>query len=180
MEKFVTELWESLNKELTRLEENDLTTIETHKASLMCCNKALQELKLFIYAYHFLNQEEEIHFHKYLAPKFNSCYIFHFRAWKFLLTQALSLKKAKAREQKEINRFLHKNAELYAYMAREDNYLDTVYFTKNHVQLEIPFSEEYIQIIDKQFVTAHSYKIAQLQAYKKLSSWLHNKEEISP
>ncbi|QES89666.1 RteC domain-containing protein [Rhizosphaericola mali] len=176
MEKFVTELWESLKKELTHLKQKELGSIDLHKASLLFCNKALQELKLYIYAYHFVNQEEEIHFHKYLAPKFNSAYIFHYRAWKFSLSKSIYGKKAKNREEKEINRFLLRNAELYSYMARNDNYLDAIYYTKIKAQLEIPFDEEFMQIIDKQFVTAHSYKIAQLQAYKKLSFWLQKQQ----
>jgi hypothetical protein len=139
--------------------------------------RTLYTLRERIKAEGFIDEEEEITFYKQIKPRFQALYIYHATVFNVESDKPLGSKKATYRyfhnELRRIDNFLYHNLEFYKYYRSGKTHLDKEYFTRgqsfNGFDIDIA-----APIIDQQFCTVHSLKIAFLIAYQQLRQYFQN------
>jgi hypothetical protein len=114
---------------------------------------------------------------KKIKPRFQALYIYHATVFNVESDKPLGSKKATYRyfhnELRRIDNFLYHNLEFYKYYRSGKTHLDKEYFTRgqsfNGFDIDIA-----APIIDQQFCTVHSLKIAFLIAYQQLRQYFQN------
>lgn len=137
----------------------------------------LFQLKELIRQQGFVDEQEEIQFYKHIKPQFHALYIYHATVFNVESDRPLGSKKASKRyfhnELRRIDNFFYHNAELYKYYRSGKTHLDKEYFTRGQ-----GFSGFVIDIvtpiIDREFCTLHSVKIAFLIAYQQLRQYFQD------
>jgi hypothetical protein len=181
---------ESMLEDLTtRITElgNDQPLMRTEK-TLELIAEALRALKTTSMAVGFTSQEDEIHFHKRMLPQFNALFIYHAAIYTIEFDKPVDSEKSLRRylrsELRKIeNYFLH-NADLFKYYKSGRTEHDEEYFTKNNRPL-MSGIDTISPLIDKEFTTIFSIKIAFLLAYEQLKTYVSklmnsNAQGISP
>ncbi len=152
------------------------TLVRTRRVVEMIMN-ALQQLRERILKNGFKDQAEEITFYKYTKPKFHALYIYHASVFNVESDKPLGTKKATQKyfrnELRRIDNFWQHNLDLYKYYRSGYTHLDKEYFTRGQ-----GFNGLWIDIVtpimDPDFCTLHSIKIAFLIAYQDLRDYFQN------
>jgi len=152
------------------------TLIRTERIVTEISN-VLFQLKALIRQQGFVDEQEEIQFYKQIKPKFHALYIYHATVFSVESDRPLGSKKAAKRyfhnELRRIDNFFYHNADLYKYYRSAKTHLDKEYFTRGQ-----GFSGFVIDIvtpiIDREFCTLHSIKIAFLIAYQQLRQYFQD------
>jgi hypothetical protein len=138
----------------------------------------LYNLKDLIKQQGFADEQEEIYFYKHTNPKFHALYIYHATVFSVESDKPLGSKKASRRyfhnEMRKIDIYFYHNAELYRYYRSDKIHLDKEYFIRGQ-----GFNNGFVidivtPIIDREFCTLHSIKIAFLIAYRQLREYFQN------
>jgi len=171
---------ETLHRELIArinemVSEKD-TLIRTERIVTEISN-VLFQLKELIRQQGFVDEQEEIQFYKQIKPKFHALYIYHATVFSVESDRPLASKKAAKRyfhnELRRIDNFFYHNADLYKYYRSGKTHLDKEYFTRGQgfngfvIDIVTP-------IIDREFCTLHSIKIAFLIAYQQLRQYFQD------
>lgn len=156
-------------------EKDVLTRTEKIVDAIM---NVLNRLKELIKENGFKDEDEEIAFYKYSKPKFHALYIYHATVFNVESDKPLGSKKATHRyfhnELRRIDNFFYHNLDLYKYYRSDKTHMDKEYFTRGQ-----GFNKGFVidivtPIIDREFCTLHSIKIALLIAYQQLREYLQN------
>lgn len=152
------------------------TLIRTERIVTEISN-VLFQLKELIRQQGFVDEREEIQFYKQIKPKFHALYIYHATVFSVESDRPLGSKKAARRyfhnELRRIDNFFYHNADLYKYYRSGKTHLDKEYFTRGQgfngfvIDIVTP-------IIDREFCTLHSIKIAFLIAYQQLRQYFQD------
>src|SRR5450432_3203050 len=136
--------------------------------------RSLYILKELIKNEGFVDEQEEIAFYKHHKPRFQALYIYHATVFSVESDRPLGGKKATRRyfhnELRRIDNFFYHNLEFYKYYRSGKTHLDKEYFTRGHgfngmlIDIATP-------IIDRDFCTLHSIKLAFLIAYQQLREY---------
>lgn len=176
MKNFTQNLWQELQENLQSVRTTYGKEKGQYEEALRYTVHCLHELKQYTYSYNFKDKDEEILFNRELAPPFNTEYIYNLRCIKIIEKYEglprVPMKKVFLKEKKELNRFMEKNAPFYLYIKAGHRYLDEKFFLRGDFQLDIPFSEECLSIVDNHFVTISSYRLSQFIAYEKVMDFL--------
>lgn len=166
-------LYSELIAEIASLAAEKDTLIRTEKI-VFAIMTALEKLKQQIKEQGFSGDEEEILFYKQYKPKFHALYIYHATVFTVESDKPLGSTKSRIKyfrsELKRIDNFFFHNVELYKYYRSGRTHLDKEYFTRgqgfNGFMIDIV-----TPIIDREFCTLHSVKIAFLIAYQQLRQY---------
>jgi len=166
-------LYSELITEIASLAAERDTLIRTERI-VFAIMTALEKLKQQIKDQGFSGDEEEILFYKQHKPKFHALYIYHATVFTVESDKPLGSTKSRIKyfrsELKRIDNFFFHNVELYKYYRSGRTHLDKEYFTRgqgfNGFMIDIV-----TPIIDREFCTLHSVKIAFLIAYQQLRQY---------
>ena len=166
-------MFNGLISQINTLAAEKDTLIRTEKI-VGAITDALNQLKNLIKDQGFSGEQDEIYFYKHCKPKFHALYIYHATVFSVESDKPLGSKKAIRRyfhnELRRIDHFFYHNADLYKYYRSGKTHLDKEYFTRgqgfNGFMIDIV-----TPIIDREFCTLHSIKIAFLIAYQQLRQY---------
>jgi hypothetical protein len=166
-------MYNGLVSQINALAPEKDTLIRTEKI-VGAITDTLDQLKILIKDEGFSSEQDEIYFYKHSKPKFHALYIYHATVFSVESDKPLGSKKAIRRyfhnELRRIDHFFYHNADLYKYYRSGNTNLDKEYFTRGQ-----GFSGFMIDIvtpiIDREFCTLHSIKLAFLIAYQQLRQY---------
>lgn len=168
MKQFTEGLKAGLSKELETIKLDAATVKERCAKSLPVIKKAMLELKIFMHAYDFKDQQEEILYFKEIIPALHGDYIYYAR----LLDMETRMpeggrRKFLRKEIKVLERFFRRYGGLYQYYKIGATHLDGQYYTRNAILSELAF-DEYCPVMDSYFTTLKGFKLAQFIGYERL------------
>jgi len=145
--------------------------------SVVLITEVLANLRNLIKRQGFQDMEEEIHFYKFIKPKFHALYIYHATLFNIESDKPIGSRKTRRRyfhnELRRIDNFFYHHLELYKYYRSGKTHLDKEYFVRGQ-----SFKEETIDIvtpvIDREFCTPQSINLAVLLAFEQVKEYLQN------
>lgn len=175
MIQFTSQLQEQLDEELLSVERHSESKLQYAEGSIKIIQKRLQELRDYILDYEFEDSDEEILFFKKLLPKMYSKLIYHLRLFHLESRRPTGCKELQYEllksELKIIRHFFDHNLDFYQYYNSGTTYLDHLYF-KRHKYDQHLIMDEYFMLVDPNFSTVHSYKVAKMLAYEHLQAYI--------
>lgn len=182
MQDFITatkSLCEQL--ELLHIEEANVSTRSTKAAKLI--RKVLTTFRKKINDSGFDNEEDEIHFFKYVKPRVNSYLIF------FSVLDEIETERLLAND-KEYNECIDKKQRMFRYIMRENRefvtyykngltHLDRIYFLRGANPLSLS-KHATKQLDDPDFNTSHDTIAANIMAFDLFQKHLFPKSKLSP
>jgi hypothetical protein len=175
MEQFTTRLYEEMESHISRIcQQCDNMELQARQALTVLWD-ILHRLRAFIVQYSFRDSKEEIRFFKEIKPQFLAkliyfqriCYIETHspRAVPSLRRELLE------REQRRIRAFFRQHMEFFHYFKCGAVYRDEEFFTRKTPR---KFLAEELCIMDPEFSTLYSLRLARILAYGPLSVYLDN------
>jgi len=145
--------------------------------SVVLITEVLSNLRILIKQQGFQDTEEEIHFYKFIKPKFHALYVYHASLFNIESDKPIGSKKTRRRyfhnELRRIDNFFYHHLELYKYYRSGKTHLDKEYFIRGQA-----FKEDTIDIvtpvIDREFCTPQSINLAVLLAFEQVKEYLQN------
>ncbi|MCC9137532.1 RteC domain-containing protein [Pontibacter silvestris] len=169
-------LYEQLVEQLREAENQpDLSPAQRREKYLQLINASIAELKLRVIHHHFDKEQEEIHFFKYLKPRFSSLLIYHSRLALIELKKPVGslqdLRRHYKNELRLIRVFYDHHVQLHQYMLSEAFFLDARLFVRGNSELPYHYSTSAVDT-DTRFTTHYDYVVARLQANQRLRDYL--------
>lgn len=177
MKHFAQNLRNELDSQLQfiRLETGDI--IKEAELSIKVLLSAVDKLKKFILRYKFKDDDEEIHFFKYLKPQFISRLIYHNRVFNIETKKPYGgekvLRKYLNNELDKLKRFFDNNLDFYKYHRTNSTYLDHKYFIRGKHDIKLSLDTFYFEA-DHRFCTSHDYKVAKIIAHDLVQVYLED------
>lgn len=137
---------------------------------------SLSKLKEFIIQRSFKNEEEEIHFFKYLKPQIVAKLIYYNTIYKIETRKpygAKSTRKYLNKELKKLKRFFDHNLDFYKYYRSNNSFLDEKFFIRGNHDIKLWLDTYYLQS-DQAFSTSHDYKVAKIIANDLIQVYLED------
>lgn len=158
-----------MEEELNTIEDNN--PINSAKQAIGICHEYLEKLKTHTVENNFKTTEEEVHFFKFIKPKFLSKLIFYAKWHNIHIRNIAFDSKATIKfykyEYRKLKCLFNENTEFQMYLSSGQTHLDTTYFTRNSHNFIYNIEPIFIAL-DHTFNTSHDYITAQLLAYKML------------
>jgi hypothetical protein len=177
LRKFSEKLFDQLNEDLKIVSSNEHELLKRMTASVSKVRKALQVLKERVEQHPFPNPAEEIHFFKYIKPKFYARQIYEVQLYKIENSKPCGtfevLKRYYEDELIFINRFFKQNQFLYEYYRNGMTELDTLYFVRGIEVQMVLFPD--IPELQPEFSTSCDYQFSKFIAYELISKELLSK-----
>lgn len=165
MKTFAEGLNNHMEIQLRKIEIEGTDYVKKYKKSADCLKDSLNKLRNFISIYNFKNQEEEIHFFKYVKPIFFSKYIYYgklFNVESFYPVGSIEIQEAYLRnELDKIYNFHRKHSEFYHYYRSGNTHLDDKYFTRCDDDSYL-LEDCLMFYIDQNFSSLHDYTRAKI------------------
>lgn len=141
-------LLQSLETELNAIVEVDANSKIT--AAIKICHDYLVKLKKYIDENSFKTIEDEIHFFKYIKPKFQSKLIFYLK-WQDIQVRKIAsdneaIIKYFHKECRKLKRFLKENSIFHIYILSGQTHFDEKIFTRNNPDLVFYVEPLYIAL----------------------------------
>lgn len=174
MEKFTTNLLSIMYSDLQKIAADSDSDLQQVEESIVSVESSMRKLKEFIANYKFKDINEEIKFFKEIKPQFLKEHIyfielFYVESEKPIGSTAQEKRHYEMAQERIVN-FVNKNKYLYNYYRTGKTDFDHVYFKREMETL--PLLPEYILDLDPRFSSPYSFKLAKLQAYEQLNSYL--------
>lgn len=171
----VDRLWLDLDHKLKDYNTHKNPDLPQAQLALMETDEAIRTLKSWIITHQFDSWHAEIHFFKYLKPKFVAKFIFLSKVVAFYAGlpyggDRLVKKKIEA-ELETMRIFSEDNTELINYYRRQSTYLDKKYFLRFQYDLSVRLSWD-LHSFDDRFSTSQDYLVAHIMANDQYSVFL--------
>lgn len=170
-------LYEGMLNELRRINDPSISTIIDFTCSLNITAETLTDLRSTIKSNEFDDELSEIHFFKYIKPKFHSWHIYIIELYHVVSMIPIStdeiIKKYYQHELKVINRFFKRYALYYQYYLADDNSRDREFFLSRNLKFLPP--ELKLSIVPDSFSSSLDYLFAKFKAYEMLRDCLVRK-----
>ena len=161
----VDRLWLDLDHKLKDHNTHKKPDLPQAQLALMETDEAIRTLKSWVITHQFDSWQKEIHFFKYLKPKFVAKFIFLSKVVAFysgLPYGGDKLVKKKIETEFETMRiFSEDNSEFINYYRRQSTYLDKKYFLRFQYDLYVRLSLD-LHSFDDRFSTAQDYLVAHI------------------
>ncbi|MBV4358791.1 RteC domain-containing protein [Pinibacter aurantiacus] len=136
----------------------------------------MEQLRLKIAAYTFLNQEEEINFFKEIKPRFCSKLIYYLKVYRIETRRPTGSNDTQLKYlHKELGRLTHffdNNLDFYQYYRSGATYLDEKYFLRGNQDIFLTLDSFHFDS-DFNFSTSHDFKVAKIHAHELLRIYLN-------
>lgn len=177
MKSFAQNLRTELDSQLQFISLETEDNIKAAELSVKVLLSVIDKLKKFILRYKFINEEEEIHFFKYIKPQFISRLIYHNRVLNIETKKPYCgekvLRKYLNNELDKLKRFFDNNLEFYKYYRTNSTYLDYKYFVRGRHDIKLSLDTFYFEA-DHRFSTSHDYKVAKIIAHDLIQVYLED------
>jgi len=176
MEKFTNLHLFEIEKQIKKIERDEMTEIKKSARILRFLESKLGELKKFIIKYDFKTEEEEISFFKEIKPKIISKLIYYISVYKIEINRPKgSCSTVEAYFLAEMDRLKHyfdRNIDMYHYYRTGCTHFDKIYFLRNR-DADIPMNIACFYFErDVRFSTGYDYKIAKIMANDLLELYI--------
>ncbi|NML23882.1 tetracycline regulation of excision, RteC [Pseudoflavitalea sp. G-6-1-2] len=169
------QLLTELQAHLANVKSTHPTPLLQSKAAIPICVEHVRQLRKQLKTFRNIPREQEIHFFKYVKPKFVGDYFFYVMqyrlhyAWPMgdIKTQQLYLEE----ELNKIRRFFEKNHQFYCYYRTGSTYLDNLYFLRGQQDVE-PTADHLLCGTDPSFYTPRDLLLAKLLANDQFQEYL--------
>ncbi|PSL42827.1 RteC protein [Chitinophaga niastensis] len=161
------------------------TQIKKTEKIIQHINNALGKLKILIKTHSFINPVDEIKFYKEINPEFYSLYIYFGTIFNIQthITPGSTKYRIKYLENQliKIDDYFYHNLDFYKYYSSGKSELDEEYFIRGNGKADVPMDLCQV-VMDREFCTPHSLKIATILANQKLKDYLNNaiSDELTP
>lgn len=176
----VTKMYDHLEKDLKRIEDNSDDPIKIAEASLSTIDESIRELKKLITPTVFNGIAEEVYFFKHLKPLFISKYIYFMKILSIVSaiphSNEKALKKYFQNEWDKLKEYHKENADFYTYYRRNATYMDHKYFVRKTFDLKMKLSLN-LYNFDENFTTSHCDQVAHVLANDMLEKFLRQESE---
>lgn len=175
MEYFTTQLYEEMESNLSRIgQESESMELQARRA-LGTLWDIVNRLRTYIVQYSFRDHQEEIRFFKEVKPRFLSKLIY-FQRICFVETHSPGAvpaiqQEVLEQEQRRIRDFFRQNMDFYHYFKCGAIHRDEEFFTRKTAR---KYLAEELYLMDPEFSTLYSLKLARILAYGPLSVYLEN------
>lgn len=175
MKEYVQHLQAQVDEKLLRIEQQSENMIQQASMSITAMQEALLQLRNHLMKHTFTDREEEIDFFRHTKPKIYARLIYYVRIFQ-LETKRPGCRQLERElieeELEELRNFFSANIELVRYYRSGARYLDAQYFLRSNLFDSHLILDDYSFLMDAQFNTTHSYKVAKLLAYEMLERYL--------
>ncbi|MDD4589488.1 MAG: RteC domain-containing protein [Parabacteroides sp.] len=176
MEKFTKLYLDEIEKQINKIELDEMNKITKSVQILTFIGSKLEDLKNFIVKYDFKTEEEEILFFKEIKPKIVSKLIYYMSVHKIEINRpkgsCSTIETYLLTELDQLKHFFDCNIELYHYYRTGDTYFDKIYFLRNR-DSDIPLNIAcFFFERDVRFSTVYDYKIAKIIANDLLELYI--------
>ncbi|MGO4904102.1 RteC domain-containing protein [Flavobacterium sp. W20_MBD1_R3] len=167
-----------LEEELHAISFNYDNPISMSDKSIETIVKYLQILKNYILDNEFPIKEDEIHFFKYIKPKFSSKLIYFNKVRKLESYKPLGSKRIQRdyldNELNKLNIYFSENTEFYNYYRLGGQSFDNKIFIRHSVEIDYNLDIFYHEL-DHRFSTTHDFKVAMILANEIFQRYIENK-----
>lgn len=176
MEKFTNRHLDEIEKQIKKIERDEINEITKSTRILKFLESILAELKKFIVKYDFKSEEEEILFFKEIKPKIVSKLIYYMSVHKIEVNRpkgsCSTIENYLLTELDLLKHFFDCNIEMYYYYRTGGTHFDKIYFLRNF-DADIPLNiASFFFERDVRFSTVYDYKIAQIMANDLLELYI--------
>lgn len=178
---FVEKLQKEIRLKIGRIEAEDKNILKKSLDASHVLGNAFDQLKEFIIAYKFKDDDEEIFFFKEVKPKIFCHLIYYRKIYNIEMHRPVATVEAQKeflkRKLDAIQDFNDKILDFYRYYRSGATYLDCAYFVRGK-----PDTEQYLETFyyerDSQFSTNADFKVAKIIANDMLQAYLLSELEL--
>ena len=172
---FVEKLQKEIRLKIDQIEAEDMNILKKSLDASHILGDAFDQLKEFIIAYKFKDEDEEILFFKEVKPKIFGHLIYYRKVYNIEMHRPVASIEAQKEYLKKnldvIQDFNDKILDFYRYYRSGATYLDAAYFVRGK-----PDTEQYLETFyyerDPQFSTNADFKVAKIMANDMLQAYL--------
>ncbi len=170
-------LYDRCINEINAIDESEPDPVIRSERCAGVAGKALLTLKQTVLQKEFNTATEEIHFFKFIKPKFYAQLLYHQYLYGFESRKPVGagggLKKYIKKKLKQLNEFFEEHADLYQYLRQRKTYLDQQGFLRANREANITLSHHIIDG-DPSFSTALDFEVADIMKNEMLQAYLTN------
>ncbi|MCZ4223526.1 RteC domain-containing protein [Pedobacter rhodius] len=172
--KVSEELYTQLDEKITQILIEETDIFRSLSEILKAVRESLRQLKEYILANPFIDDDEQIWFFKYIKPKFYCLRLFYLEKYELqTIVPSANPKQIKQFYHDElatIMRFFQRNAFIYQYYRRGATELDSIYFLRG-VDVQSVLLPD-IPEQDCEFSTSQDYLFSKIKAYELLQEYI--------
>lgn len=168
-------LLSQLEDQLNSIAKTETAFIKQIELSCIACNTSLTKLKDLVIKLKFKKEEDEIHFFKYIKPKFSSKLYYFFLLYD--LERRRIYQTGKSQEQYletwqvKIETYYQSNFEFCNYFRTDSTFHDNDYFLRSRLNLHLAYTETFFNY-DCDFSTNRDSHVAHIMANDLLSNYI--------
>ncbi|BBE16145.1 tetracycline resistance element mobilization regulatory protein rteC [Aquipluma nitroreducens] len=181
MIEYIANLKKEVDAKIELIESSEENILKRSLAGSQVLGEAFNRLKVFVLAYTFKDEEEEIIFFKDIKPKFCYRLIYYRKIYNIEMNRPMAGVDAQKvylnKELNAINRYTTKRLDFIRYYRSGSTHLDSLYFLRGKL-----FTEQYLETfyyeLDPVFCTICDFKVAKILANDMLLPYLMQELEL--
>jgi len=180
MNHFISKLNKNLDNQLQiiNLEEPDF--LKKAQKSICCIKSALNELKIFVLNYSFIDEAEEINYFKKIKPELFSKLIYYKKVYHIESRRPSGSREIQEKflrhELEIITCFFNNHLQFYQYYRMNSTFLDDKCFLRGKEDLHL-FHDSLLYFVDPDFSTSHDIMVAKIISNDMLEVFLNTELE---
>ena len=156
----------------------DCSTLQTILPIIKLKEEMFKELKVFILAHTFKDEQEEIHFFKQIKPQLFSKLIYYHRICHIISSRPVGscivYKNHLGKELDRIQHYFESNIDFYKYYRSGHSHFDGYYFLRRRPDIfHLNFESFYFER-DPDFSSCYDFTVAKILAHDMLTAYINN------
>lgn len=180
MIQFTSHLKKEIDAKIEQIECSEVSMITKSLEVSRMLTDVVNQLKIFILSYSFIDEEEEIFFFKEAKPKLCSRLIYYRKVYNIEMNRPTGIDKQREYLNEllnDINKYNGKRLDFIRYYRSCSSHLDSVYFLRDKPDME-QYLETFNYEFDPNFSTNCDFKVAKILANDMLSVYLIHEIEL--
>lgn len=174
MNNYTSQLKKEVDERIEQIERSEISEIAKSLEASRVLADAFNQLKEFILAYTFKDEEEEIYFFKETKPRLCSRLIYYRKIFNIEMNRPTGIDNQLVylnERLNDINDYNIKRLDFIRYYRSGSSHLDSLYFMQGKKDLE-QYLETFYYELDPKFTTNCDFKVAKILANDMLSAYL--------
>lgn len=180
MIQFTSSLKKEVDVKVEQIECSEISIVTKSLEASRVLTDAFKQLKAFILAYDFQNEEEEISFFKEIKPRLCFRLIYYRKIYNIEMSRPMGIDKQReylCDIMNDINKYNAKRLDFVRYYRSGSSHLDNLYFLRNKIDAE-QYLETFYHELDPDFSTNCDFKVAKILSNDMLSDYLMREIEL--
>lgn len=180
MIQFTYSLKKEVDVKVEQIECSEISIVTKSLEASRVLTDAFKQLKAFILAYDFQNEEEEISFFKEIKPRLCFRLIYYRKIYNIEMSRPMGIDKQReylCDIMNDINKYNAKRLDFVRYYRSGSSHLDNLYFLRNKIDAE-QYLETFYHELDPDFSTNCDFKVAKILSNDMLSDYLMREIEL--